>query len=276
MKKVLSISIALILILSMFSACSKGEEKEVGADKNKKVLIMGTSADYKPYEYVEASKSDEIIGFDVDIAKYIGKELGYEVKVKDMDFGGLLASLSSGKVDFVMAGMTPTAERKENADFTDIYFVAKNMIVSKKDSNIKSLQDLKGKKVGVQTGSIQEEKANEFKKQVDLKAEGRDRVPEIVQEIKAGRFDAAILEDTIAKHYLEKVKGLQGIEIQEAPEEVGALIALPKNSDKTAEFNKVIQKMKENGEMNKLVKKWFGKPKNKSAFLSSERGMNKT
>ena len=73
---------------------------------------MGTSADYKPYEYVDASKSDEIIGFDVDVAKYIGKELGYEVKVKDMDFGGLLASLSSGKVDFVMAGMTPTAERK--------------------------------------------------------------------------------------------------------------------------------------------------------------------
>ncbi len=71
----------------------------------------------------------------------------------------------------------------------------------------------------------------------------------------------AILEDTIAKHYLEKVKGLQGIEIQEAPEEVGAAIALPKNSDKTAEFNKVIQKMKENGEMNKLVKKWFGDEK---------------
>ncbi|MEY8347698.1 transporter substrate-binding domain-containing protein [Bacillus cereus] len=256
MKKLLSISFALILIVSMFSACSKGETKE--ANKNKKVLVMGTSADYKPYEYVEASKSDEIIGFDVDIAKYIGKELGYEIKIKDMDFGGLLASLNSGKVDFVMAGMTPTPERKENADFTDIYFVAKNMIVSKKDSGIQSLQDLEGKKVGVQTGSIQEEKANEFKKQVNFQAEGRDRIPEIVQEIQAGRFDAAILEDTVAKNYLEKIKGLQGIEIQEAPEEVGAAIALPKNSDKTAEFNKVIKKMQENGEMDKLVKKWFG------------------
>ncbi|MEH6977380.1 transporter substrate-binding domain-containing protein, partial [Bacillus pseudomycoides] len=147
MKKLLSISFALILIISMFSACSKGETKESNTKKDKKVLVMGTSADYKPYEYVEASKSDEIIGFDVDIAKYIGKELGYEVKVKDMDFGGLLASLSSGKVDFVMAGMTPNPKRKENADFTDIYFVAKNMIVSKKDSGIKSLQDLKDKKV---------------------------------------------------------------------------------------------------------------------------------
>lgn len=104
MKKLLSISFALILIVSIFSACSNGESKETKG--NKKVLVMGTSADYKPYEYVEASKSDEIIGFDVDVAKYIGKELGYEVKVKDMDFGGLLASLSSGKVDFVMAGMT--------------------------------------------------------------------------------------------------------------------------------------------------------------------------
>ncbi|MDM5156345.1 transporter substrate-binding domain-containing protein [Bacillus sp. DX1.1] len=259
MKKLLSISFALILIVSMFSACSKEETKE--ANTNKKVLVMGTSADYKPYEYVEASKSDAIIGFDVDIAKYIGKELGYEIKVKDMDFGGLLASLSSGKVDFVMAGMTPTPDRKENADFTDIYFVAKNMIVSKKDSGIKSLQDLKDKKVGVQTGSIQEEKAEEFKKQVNFQAEGRDRIPEVVQEIQAGRFDAAILEDTVAKNYLEKMKDLQGIEIKEAPEEVGAAIALPKNSDKTAEFNKVIKKMQENGEMDKLVKKWFGSGK---------------
>ena len=91
MKKLLSISFALILIVSIFSACSNGEEKATG--KNKKVLVMGTSADYKPYEYVEASKSDEIIGFDVDIAKYIGKELGYEVKVKDMDW----ASASSAQ-----------------------------------------------------------------------------------------------------------------------------------------------------------------------------------
>lgn len=204
---------------------------------------MGTSADYKPYEYVDASKSDEIIGFDVDVAKYIGKELGYEVKVKDMDFGGLLASLSSGKVDFVMAGMTPTAERKNNVDFTDIYFVAKNMVVSKKDSNIKSVEDLKGKKQEYKQGLFKKRKQQNLK-QVDFQVEGRDRIPEIVQEIKAGRFDAAIIEDTVAKNYLEKMKDLQGIEIKEAPEEVGAAIALPKNSDKTAEFNKVIKKCK--------------------------------
>ncbi len=62
------------------------------------------------------------------------------------------------------------------------------------------------------------------------------------KKLKSGRFDAAIIEDTVAKNYLEKMKDLQGVEIKEAPEEVGAAIALPKNSDKTAEFNKVIKK----------------------------------
>lgn len=256
MKKFLSVSLALILIVSIFTACSKGGN--AGSDSKKKVLVMGTSADYKPYEYVDAKKSEDIIGFDIDVMNYISKELGYKVKIKDMDFGGLLASLEAGKVDFIMAGMTPTAERKKNADFTDIYFVAKNVIISKESSNIKTLQDLKGKKVGVQTGSIQEEKAKDLQKQVSFQSEGRDRVPELIQEIQAGRFDAIILEDTVAKGYLEKNKELKSVEIPEATDEAGSAIALPKNSDKTAEFNKVIKKMKENGEMDKLVKKWFG------------------
>jgi ABC-type amino acid transport substrate-binding protein len=175
-----------------------------------------------------------------------------------MDFGGLLASLEAGKVDFVMAGMTPTAERKKNADFTDIYFTSKNLIITKEGSNIKTLQDLQGKKVGVQTGSIQEEKAKDLQKQVSFQSEGRDRIPELIQEIQAGRFDAIILEDTVAKGYLEKNKELKSVEIPEAADEAGSAIALPKNSNLTADFNKVIKEMKENGEMDKLVKKWFG------------------
>lgn len=256
MKKIVSISFAIMLIVGIFGACSKRETAEDGKDK--KVLVMGTSADYKPYEYVEASKSEEIIGFDIDIANYIGKELGYEIQVKDMEFGGLLASLSSGKVDFVMAGMTPKEERKKNADFTDIYFVAKNVVITKKDSDIQSVQDLQGKKIGVQTGSIQEEKAKELVKTVPFQFEGRDRVPDLVQEIQAGRFDAIILEDTVAKNYLDNMKDLKSIDIPEVADEAGSAIALPKNSDKTEEFNRVLKEMKENGEMDKLVKKWFG------------------
>ncbi|MFX3623685.1 MAG: transporter substrate-binding domain-containing protein [Ectobacillus sp.] len=257
MKKLLSILLASMLVIGLLGACTKKEDGAQGDKKDEKVLVMGTSADYKPYEYIDSAKSDEIIGFDVDVANYIGKELGYKIKIKDMDFGGLLTALEAGKVDFVMAGMTPTEKRKKNADFTDIYFVAKNLVISKGGS-VQKLEDLKGKSVGVQTGSIQEGKAKELQKQVDFKVEGRNRVPELFEELKAGRVEAIIVEDTVAAGYLEKLKELKSFEIPEAADEAGSAIAFPKGSDKTEEFNKVLKEMKDNGEMDKLVKKWFG------------------
>ncbi|WP_369902699.1 transporter substrate-binding domain-containing protein [Bacillus manliponensis] len=255
MKKVLCSIFALIIIISMFAACSKSE---TASSNEEKTLVMGTSADYKPYEYIDAKKSEEIIGFDIDVMNYIAKELGYKVQVKDMEFSGLLAALEAEKVDFVMAGLTPNKEREKNADFTDAYFVAKNVVITKKDANIQTLQDLQGKNVGVQTGSTQEERAKKLQKEVKFQLEGRDRIPELIQEVRAGRVEAIILEETVAKGYLQKEKELKKIEISEVAEEPGTVIALPKGSELTEEFNTVIKKMQENGEMEKLVNKWFG------------------
>lgn len=167
---------------------------------------MGTSADYPPFEYVDSAKGEEIIGFDVDLAKAIGEKLGYEIQVKDMDFNGLIPALETSQVDFVLAGMTPTDERKENVDFSDVYYTASHMIVSKKDSGIESLEDLNGKTLGVQLASIQADKAEEISETVDMTVENRNRIPELVQEIMAGRFDATMIEDTVAKGYFEKIK----------------------------------------------------------------------
>ncbi len=127
-------------------------------------LTMVTSADYPPYEYRDtATGKDEIIGFDTDIAKYITKKLGFGLEIKDTDFNGIIPALQSHRADFAMAGMTPTAERKKNVDFSDIYYEAKNTIVARKGSNLKKPEDLAGKKVGVQLGSIQEKAAKKFK-----------------------------------------------------------------------------------------------------------------
>ncbi|MCP8967018.1 transporter substrate-binding domain-containing protein [Ectobacillus ponti] len=258
MKKLLSIVLASILVMSILGACSKREDtaKATDSGSKKKVLVMGTSADYKPYEYIDSAKSDEIIGFDADIAKYIGKELGYDIQIKSSDFSGLLASMEAKKVDFVMAGMTPTEERKKNADFTDIYFAAKNLVISKAGSYT-DLNSLKGKKVGVQTGSIQEGKAKDLQKKVDFTIEGRDNVPQLFEELKIGRVDVIIVEDTVAKGYLKKFPELKTNNISEASDEAGSAIAFPKGSKLTSDFNGVLKKMKENGEMDKLIKKWF-------------------
>ncbi len=245
------------MAVGLLAACGSTDNASKKSS-DKKVLTMATSADYPPFEYVETGKSDEIIGFDVDLGKAIAKNLGYEVKVKDMDFGGLIQSLKSGQADFVLSGMTPTEKRKKNVDFSDIYYTAHHLIVSKKESGINTVEDLKGKTVGVQLGSIQEGQAQEINKKVPIKIENRNRIPDLIQEIKNGRFDAAIIEDTVAKGYIEKETDFQGFTLSDNPEEAGSAIAFPKNSDLTAKFNKELQKMKENGELDKLVVKWFG------------------
>jgi arginine/lysine/histidine transporter system substrate-binding protein len=255
MKKFFSIFLIGLLTIGLLTACGTSTENKSG--EGKKVLIMGTSADYPPFEYIDSAKSDEIIGFDVDLAKAITEKLGYEVKVRDMDFNGLIPALESGKVDFVLAGMTPTEKRKKNVDFSDVYYTAKHMIVAKKDSGIQTLEDLDGKVVGVQLGSIQADKAKEIAKSVNIKIEDRNRIPELVQEIMAGRMDAAIIEDTVSKGYLEKNPELGGFKIEDR-EEAGSAIAFPKGSKLTDDFNRVLKEMKENGELDKLIVKWFG------------------
>ncbi|RHW41140.1 ABC transporter substrate-binding protein [Neobacillus notoginsengisoli] len=259
MKKGIVLFLTTVLLAGILSACgSKDDNAKGGKEGDKKTLTMATSADYPPFEYIETEKSNEIIGFDVDLAKALGEKLGYEIKVKDMDFNGLVQALKSGQADLVLAGMTPNEKRKKNVDFSDIYYTASHMIITKKDSGIKALEDLEGKTVGVQLGSIQNDKAKDIQKEVKIKIEDRNRIPDLIQELKSGRFDAVIIEDTVAKGFLEKETNLGGFTISEQPEEAGSAIAFKKNSELTKKFNDELKKMKENGELDKLIVKWFG------------------
>ncbi|KZZ86205.1 MULTISPECIES: transporter substrate-binding domain-containing protein [Bacillaceae] len=258
MKKWLLLAIGLV-IASMLAACGSSEETSGDEGEEKKVIKMATSADYPPFEYKDTTKGDDIIGFDIDLVNALADELGYKVEIQDLDFNSLVPALQAKQVDMVLAGMTPTEERKKNVDFTDVYYTAKHMIVSKKGSGIKTVEDLEGKTVGVQLGSIQEGEAEKIAEKTKIKIENRNRIPDIVQEIKAGRFEAAIIEDTVAKGYFEKDKDLEGFTMETGnEEEAGSAIAFQKDSKYTKEFNEALNKMKENGELEKLVLKWFG------------------
>lgn len=89
-------------------------------------LVMGTSADFPPFEFFEG---DQIVGLDPDIARAIGDILGYEIEIMDMDFGSIILSVQGGQVDFGMAGMTVTEERLEQVDFTQGYFLSGQSII---------------------------------------------------------------------------------------------------------------------------------------------------
>lgn len=267
-----SISFLIVLAIHLITGLSKTEQAVAQSSGSQEKLVMVTSADYPPYEFRDtASGKNDIIGFDVDIANRIAKENGFQLEIRDSDFNGLIPALQANRADFVMAGMTPNEERKKNVDFSDIYYEAKNTIVAKKGSNLKKPEDLAGKKVGVQLGSIQEKAAKKFK---DIKLSSLNKTSEIIQEIKANRINAAIIEDTIAKGFIANNPDLE-FQIIPNTEASGSAIAFPKGSKRVADFNRVLKQMKESGELESLVKKWFENPiKTEKTSDTSAKGSN--
>jgi len=112
--------------------------------------------------------------------------------------------------------------------------------------------------IGVQLGSIQEGQAAEVEEKVaDVTTESRDRIPELIQEINSGRFDAVIIANTVAENYIDGNDNLYGFILENETQEEGNAVAFQKGSELVDEFNEVIQKMEANGELDELIMKWF-------------------
>ena len=116
MKKLL-----IVIMMAVFGIVSCGNKNEVKKDTKK--LVVGTDGVFPPFGYIE---NGELIGFDIDLIKQIGKDLGYEIEMKVQPFDALIPSLKAGKLDAIISGMSATEERKKSVDFTDEYFKTDN------------------------------------------------------------------------------------------------------------------------------------------------------
>ena len=258
MKKKWLFAAAAVLSLSL-AGCGSTSNKNADNtnDQNKKVLVMGTSADFAPFEYIDPTKSNDIIGFDVDLAKAVTEKMGYQLKVQDMEFNSLIPAVEAKKIDFSMAGITPNKARAKVVDFTDSYYDTHDYLITKKDFKFKKLDDLKSMKIGAQVSSIEEDTAKAISDKVSgVKVETRDRVPELIQEVKLGRLDAIVLEDIVAENYVKqnndlKFSKIKGVENQEKA------AAFPKGSKLVKEYNKAVKELKDSGEIEKMKAKWF-------------------
>lgn len=260
-KKLMAIAAVATIAIGMVG-CGSGtttEKKEgnaapaakattLDAIKSKGKLVVGTSADYAPYEFhTQVDGKDQIVGFDIEIAKQFAKDLGVELEIKDMAFDGLLVALQADKVDMVFAGMTPTEERKKNVDFSDIYFTATHrfMLRSGEEAGISKMEDLKGKKIGVQKGSIQEGIAQANFEAGNIKS--LDKVPDLVLDLKNKKIDAVLVESTVADLTVQKNQGIaiaSGLEVQDP--DGGCAIAMKKGSTELqTEINKTLKKLKD-------------------------------
>ena len=158
MKKAIALLLALVTLLSLTACAGKEDTASSALDqiKQKGELVVGTSADYPPYEFhTEVDGKDTIVGFDMEIAQAIADKLGVSMKIVDMSFDNLLMSLANDEFDLVIAGLSADEERRKTTDFSDPYLEAKNLILVRAEDADKyaSLDDLKGAKGGAQTGS---------------------------------------------------------------------------------------------------------------------------
>lgn len=257
-KKLMAIAAATTIAISMVGCGSNAKNANASsleAIKSKGKLVIGTSADFPPYEFhSNKSGKDEIVGVDISIANQVAKDLGVELEIKDMDFDGLLVALQAGKVDMVFSGMTPKPERKENADFSDIYYQVSQTYIMRKDEadKVKSEEDLKTLKIGAQKGSVQEDLAKSKFSAENIKS--LTKVTDLMLDLKNKKVDAVLLEVPIAEFNAKKNDDLAVTSIKFDDEEGGYAIAMPKNSTElVSEVNKTIKKLKDEKKIEQFV-----------------------
>ena len=218
--------------------------------KKRGKLIVGTSADWPPFEYIHEG---EYAGIDIVIAQRIAQELGVELEIKDMKFDALIEALSNGMVDIIIADITPTSEREKVIDFSIPYYFSKGYaVLTLKDADIDSVESLYGKKIGVQSGTIQQDWAEE---NLGGKAEiiTYTRVyPDMIMVLKRGDVDAIIIGDTIGNALVSKDPSLK-VAFYAGSATTGGAVGLRQGAeDLKYVVNKVLEEMIKSGEMQEL------------------------
>lgn len=227
---------------------------KLAAIKKAGKIVLGTSAEYAPYEFHKnVNGKDQIVGFDIEIAKEIAKDLDVELEIKDMDFGNLLAELKLGKIDFSLAGITPDEDRAKSVDFSKLYYQAKQAVFVRANDldAYTSMADLEGKTIGVQMGSTQEKIAQGIK---GAKLKSLGKTTDLVLELKSKKVDALIVELPVAVGYVAKNKDLALTEISPEYESGGSAVAVGKGeTELLAAIQKTLDRLTADGSIDKWV-----------------------
>ncbi|EMS81528.1 MULTISPECIES: transporter substrate-binding domain-containing protein [Desulfotignum] len=228
-----------------------------GADDT---LVVGTSADYPPYEYTD--DKGEFVGFDMDLIRAVGEKMGKKVKIVDMGFDTLIAGLQNKKIDAVIAAMQASEERKQKVDFSITYHEIKDAILAKADSDIEltSINEIVDYKVASQTGTIQEKWIQDnLIKTGKLPEENYfsyERVDNAAMDIKAGRVDVLHIIADPAISLAEK-NDLKIALITTEAVSAGQSIAVTKgNTELLDAINKAIEELKADGTLQALMDKY--------------------
>ena len=233
-----------ILILFTFLASCSDDNKE-------EVLLVGTSADNPPFEYLS---SGEIVGLDVDIINAVAKYLGKKITIKDLEFYSLLGALNTGNLDLAIAAMGPTKARAKMMDFSIPYSNSTIVLLYRKQDSFISKESLRDKLIGVSSATIWVSIADSLSKHYGSKTKVLSNNLILVKELQQGLIDAVILEKPQAVNFINIDENLTSLDLKE--DSGSYAIAMPKGSKLLNDVNKAIRHLQDNGTITRLEKKW--------------------
>lgn len=241
---------------SSSDSSSLASEDSLQKIKQKGTLVVGTSADYPPYEFVtKKNGKTEYVGFEMDVAKQFAKDLGVKLVIKNMDFDSLLVALESHKVDVVIAGMNITPERQKSVDFSKPYYVGKKyFLINKSDQNkFKSTKDFTGKKVGAQNGAMEYDLV---KKNIpNVEEHGLAKLTSLVIALQSHKVDGVLMDAATAKAYVNNNDNLVTFNSKIKTNSSGIAMAFPKGATSLeAAANQTVKKINQEDLINK---KWI-------------------
>jgi polar amino acid transport system substrate-binding protein len=220
-------------------------------------LVTCTHLSYKPFQY---SEGDKTVGFDVDLVGLVAEELGVTQEIFDTPFENITSGtvFTTNECDLAAAGMTITTERQEAIEFSEPYFDASQALLVKKDSAVKDLPDLKGKRLGVQQDTTGEEYANKNAEANGYTVVEFEDLPLMETAVRTGAVDAAINDNGVLYDYIKEFPDTAVTKEFDTGESYG--IGMKKgNTALKAKVDAVLKKAKESGKYDEIYEKWFGK-----------------
>lgn len=257
-KKVLILAVMGMLCLAVMTACVQKEAEKSASAQGKPVYIIGLDDTFAPLGFT--NEEGEIVGFDIDLAKEIGRRKNIEFRFQPIDWTMKETELNSKKIDMIWNGYTLTEKRKEKVDFSDPYFEDGQIIITLKDSDIQTIEDMKGKILSLQGESTA---LDAVKKQPGLYESMQSVVEypsnnEVFQELETGRCDVIVVDEAMGRYYMKRNDGsIYGV----LDEDLGAesmAVGFRKGDDELRELiNEGLRELKEDGTYDEIVKKWF-------------------
>ena len=262
MKKIICAAILAAAVLAV-TGCKKSQKKEgadaVSALKTRGVFVLGLDDSFPPLGF--RSENNEVVGYDIDLAKEVAKRLGVDFRAQPIDWDAKEMELETGKIDCIWNGFTITEDRKNALSFTEAYLNNDQVLVVRADSGINSLADAKDKIIGIQSGSSAQEAVDDnaaFASSISKLIMFKDNITAL-NDLDIGGVDGVVMDSVVANYSITQTKKPFKV-IDESLANEGYGIGFRKNEPelRDAVWN-ILKEMQKDGTVTAISQKWFGR-----------------